>query len=442
MAGARMTADQIVMLIVLAGTIGMFVWGRWRHDMVALAALIGCVAAGLVPAGAAFAGFGHPAVITVACVLVLSRGLQTSGAIDLLAQRALPAEAGPATMIAALCLLVAALSAFMNNVGALALLMPVALQVAAKQGVPPGRLLMPLAFASILGGMTTLIGTPPNLIVAAFCAGNGGPGPFGMFDFTPVGLAVALAGIAFITLLGWRLVPDRRRAGVEGFETAAYLTEARVPEKAKAIGMTLGEVERALVKADVQVIGLVRGEVRLAAPRPHWRVRAGDILQKADVRLIGYAGGGTRNIFANVPVANMAELKGCRSACGARRSAAENAAAGIEQMKFYEVGPYVAPTQHAITVRPRCISNKTFTRLPEKLRQCILDAGAQAGAFGRDLESGQDAEKLQTMRDKGLLQTVAFTDRAELLALARPVIQAYAEELDAAAVLAAVDAVQ
>lgn len=278
-ADACMTAEQIVMLIVLAGTMGMFVWGRWRHDMVALAALLACVATGLVPAGAAFAGFGHPAVITVACVLVLSRGLQTSGAIDLLAQRALPAEAGPATMIAALCLLVAALSAFMNNVGALALLMPVALQVAAKQELPPGRLLMPLAFASILGGMTTLIGTPPNLIVAAFRAENGGPAPFGMFDFTPVGLVVALAGIAFITLLGWRLVPDRRRAGVEGFETAAYLTEARVPEKAKAIGMTLGEVERALVEADVQVIGLVRGEVRLAAPRPHWRVRAGDILQ-------------------------------------------------------------------------------------------------------------------------------------------------------------------
>ncbi len=274
-----MTADQIVMLIVLAGTIGMFAWGRWRHDMVALAALLACVATGLVPAGSAFAGFGHPAVITVACVLVLSRGLQTSGAIDLLAHRVLPADAGPASTIAALCLLVAALSAFMNNVGALALLMPVALQVAAKQGLPPGRLLMPLAFASILGGMTTLIGTPPNLIVAAFRAENGGGASFGMFDFTPVGLVVALSGIAFITLLGWRLVPDRRRAGVEGFETAAYLTEARVPEKAKAIGMTLGEVERALVDADVQVIGLVRGEVRLAAPRPHWRVRAGDILQ-------------------------------------------------------------------------------------------------------------------------------------------------------------------
>jgi TRAP-type C4-dicarboxylate transport system substrate-binding protein len=213
----------------------------------------------------------------------------------------------------------------------------------------------------------------------------------------------------------------------------------------------------------------------------HWRnvlaadaIRpiADDILEKADVRLIGYAGGGTRNIFANVPVGNMAELKGLPirmqgapiwsrvfDALGAAPTviaynevynaiqtgvikAAENEAAGIEQMKFYEVGPYVALTRHAITVRPLCISNKTFTRLPEKLQQCILDAGAQAGAFGRELESGQDAEKLQAMQDKGLLQTVEFADRAEMLALARPVIQAYAEELEAADVLAAVDAVQ
>lgn len=274
-----MTSAQGLMLVVLAGTIGMFLWGRWRHDMVALAALLACVSTGLVPAGAAFAGFGHPAVITVACVLVLSRGLQTSGAVDLLAQRMLPATASRSLTIASLCLLVAALSAFMNNVGALALLMPVALQIAAKRELPPGRLLMPLAFASILGGMTTLIGTPPNLIVAAFRAENGGDASFGMFDFTPVGLVVALSGIAFITLLGWRLVPERRQAGAEGFEIGAYLTEARIPEKAKAVGMTLGEIERALVEADVQVIGLVRGEVRMPAPRPRWRVRGGDILQ-------------------------------------------------------------------------------------------------------------------------------------------------------------------
>jgi di/tricarboxylate transporter len=273
-----MSFEQIAILAILAGTVAMFLWGRWRHDMVAVGALVACVAAGLVPATEAFAGFGHPAVITVACVLVLSRALQSSGAVDALAQRLLPANAGHVTTLAALAGLAALLSAFMNNVGALALLMPVAMQIATKREMAPGQLLMPLSFASILGGMTTLIGTPPNLVVAAFRAADSGRGGFAMFDFTPVGVAVALAGIAFVAVIGWRLVPARKRATIEGFDAGAYQTEARVPEKAKAIGMTLRAVEEALQEADVQVIGLVRNEVRLRAPHPSRQVRAGDIL--------------------------------------------------------------------------------------------------------------------------------------------------------------------
>jgi di/tricarboxylate transporter len=165
----------------------------------------------------------------------------------------------------------------MNNVGALALLMPIALQAAARLDLPPGRVLMPLSFGSILGGMTTLIGTPPNLIVSGYRREALGEA-FGMFDFTPVGLAIAVAGVAFITLVGWRLVPERTRAGVEGFEAGAYITEARVPDDAKAVGMTLREVEEAVAEASVQVLGLVRREVRLRAPRPGVELRAGDIL--------------------------------------------------------------------------------------------------------------------------------------------------------------------
>jgi di/tricarboxylate transporter len=163
----------------------------------------------------------------------------------------------------------------MNNVGALALLMPVALQAAAKAGWAPGRMLMPLAFGSILGGMTTLIGTPPNLIVSAFRDEAAG-GAFSMFAFAPVGVPVALAGVLFISLVGWRLVPARERAGVEGFDAGAYFTEARVPEESRIDGMTLGEIEERLEHA--QVIGLVRREVRLRAPRASTRVRGGDIL--------------------------------------------------------------------------------------------------------------------------------------------------------------------
>ena len=272
-----LTSDQILILGVLLATVAMFLWGRWRHDMVAAGALLACVVAGLVPFADAFTGFGHPAVITVACVLVLSQGLLNSGVVDTLARRVLPASAGPTLTIAALTSLAALLSGFMNNVGALALLMPVALPIATRQQLPPGRVMMPLAFGSILGGMTTLVGTPPNLIVSGFRAQTGA-GTFVMFDFTPVGLTVAAAGVAFVALAGWRLVPARGRVGAEGFDTGAYLTEARVPEDSRAVGMPLGNIEAALGEADAQVVGLVRNDMRLTAPSPGRVVRAGDIL--------------------------------------------------------------------------------------------------------------------------------------------------------------------
>jgi di/tricarboxylate transporter len=272
-----MTTAQLLILAILAATVAMFLWGRWRHDMVAFAALLACLLTGLVPFADAFSGFGHPAVITVACVLVLSQGLQTSGAVDALARVVLPAKAGPTLSIAALTALVAILSGFMNNVGALALLMPVAMQLASRLELPPGKVLMPLAFASILGGMTTLIGTPPNLIVSGFRS-SAGMGGFAMFDFMPVGLPVAAVGVLFMVAAGWRMVPERKQAGVEGFETGAYLTEARVPEGSKASGITLREIERMLDDVGTQVIGLVRNDVRLTAPSPSRTVHAGDIL--------------------------------------------------------------------------------------------------------------------------------------------------------------------
>src|SRR5690606_32368567 len=212
-----MQTDQFLILAILAATVAAFLSGRWRHDLVAGGALMASVLAGVVAPEQAFAGFGHPAVITVACVLVLSRGLQASGAVDALARVALPAKAGPMLSIAALTALAALLSGFMNNVGALALLMPVALQIARKRKLAPGQVLMPLAFGSILGGMTTLIGTPPNLIVSGYRASAGAPA-FSMFDFSPVGVAVAGAGVLLIALGGWKLVPVRREAAAAGFE--------------------------------------------------------------------------------------------------------------------------------------------------------------------------------------------------------------------------------
>jgi di/tricarboxylate transporter len=272
-----MTQDQITLLLVAGATVGLFLWGRWRHDLVALASLLGCVLLGLVPPDEAFAGFGHPAVITVACVLVLSRGLQATGVVDALAQRFLPSQGGPTLAIASLTGVGLLLSAFINNVGAMALLLPIAVQLAARHGLPPGKILMPLSFGTILGGMTTLIGTPPNLIVSAFRAESGGES-FGMFDFTPVGLMVAAAGFLFVALLGWRIVPAREQRDASSFDTGTYLTEARVTGDGKAAGKTLREVEDKLEEADAQVIGLVRNELRVTAPSPRRLLREGDIL--------------------------------------------------------------------------------------------------------------------------------------------------------------------
>jgi di/tricarboxylate transporter len=197
--------------------------------------------------------------------------------VDALAKRILPTSTGPMLSIAAVAGLGAVLSALMNNVGAMVLLMPLAIQVAARHGLPPGKVLMPLAFSTILGGMTTLIGTPPNLIVSAFRA-DAGLGSFGMFDFTPVGITVAGLGVVFIALIGWRIVPARERNGPEGFDTAAYLTEARVTKDSKAAGKTLREIEEILDRTDAQVVGMVRNEFRVSAPNPWRRLRPGDIL--------------------------------------------------------------------------------------------------------------------------------------------------------------------
>lgn len=272
-----MTQDQIIILIILVGALVMFIWERWRHDMVALGALLACVVTGLLPGARAFEGFGHPAVITVACVLVLSRGLQLTGAVEVISHRILPSNAGPVVSIAALTGIGAFFSAFMNNVGALALLMPIAIHLAEKRDIPPGQVLMPLAFGTVLGGMTTLIGTPPNLIVSGFRADEVGQS-FSMFDFSPVGVAVASTGVVFIALVGWRLVPRRQKADIDKFDTGTYLTEVRVPEKAKAENKTLDEIEDLLYDADAQVVGLVRNEYRVTAPSNYHRLRAGDVL--------------------------------------------------------------------------------------------------------------------------------------------------------------------
>ncbi|WP_311063917.1 SLC13 family permease [Halomonas sp. DWK9] len=267
-----------LVFIVLGLTLVAFVWGRFRYDLVALAALLGSVMLGLVPADAAFAGFGHPAVITVAAVLVLSRGFERSGVVDVIANQVL--KVGERLMLQLLVLVgtVVVLSGVMNNVGALALLLPVAMRLAREHNTAPSLLLMPLAFGSLLGGLTTLIGTPPNIIISAY-RGNITGDNFGMFSFSPVGIAVALVGLAFIVLVGWRLTPKRsgQAAADDMFDTANYLVELKVTEDSKANGLTLQQLRDELEET-IPVLAVVREDNRRAGYQFHGVLREGDIL--------------------------------------------------------------------------------------------------------------------------------------------------------------------
>ena len=236
--------------------------------------------AGVVPANEVFSGFGHPAVITVAAVLVISRGLLNAGVIDVLARQLGRVGNRPTVQAMALTAIVAVCSGFMNNVGALALLMPVAIWMSRQSGRSPALLLMPLAFGSLLGGLMTLIGTPPNMIIAAYRAQYEGA-PFGMFDFLPVGAGVALVGVLFIALVGWRLTPKiaAEDAHKELFEISAYISEVRVPENNKFVGLPLHDLLTAMTnKEDIAVVGLVRNDKRILAPSMYRVLRAGDIL--------------------------------------------------------------------------------------------------------------------------------------------------------------------
>lgn len=272
-----MSFQEILVFITLGGALVLFVGGWVRYDVVALLALLAVTLGGIVPGDQAFMGFGHPAVVTVVAVLVISRGLLNAGLVDTLARLLGRVGDGVVAQLGALMVVVMVCSAFMNNVGALALVMPVAIRVARRSGRSPGLYLMPLAFGSLLGGMTTLIGTPPNVIVATFRASVKGEA-FGIFDFTPVGAGLALVGLLYIVVLGYRLVPQRSSpAGTDIFRIEDYITEVRVRPDSRLIGKSLFDL-KGLIQADVVVLTLIRGERRVPAPSSYEILLAGDIL--------------------------------------------------------------------------------------------------------------------------------------------------------------------
>jgi len=269
--------DQGIVFAVLGITLALFVWNRLRFDVVSMLALLAMAFTGLVPADELFSGFGHPAVITVAAVLVISQGLVNGGVVDAIARLLGRIGHRPTLQVLTLTSVVALCSGFINNVGALALLMPVAIWMSRDAGRSPSMLLMPLAFGSLLGGTVTLIGTPPNIIISSYRP----EGAFGLFDFAPVGLAVTVAGIAFITLVGWRLTPrrDDGDGGKKLFSVGDYVTELRVPEGSASAGVTLHSLLTESGESDdLAVLALIRDGARKITPSTFTVMREGDLL--------------------------------------------------------------------------------------------------------------------------------------------------------------------
>jgi di/tricarboxylate transporter len=273
------TTDQIILFVILGAVMVFLIWGKWRYDVVAFVALLVAAFAGIVPSSETFSGFGHPATFVIASVLIISRGLSNAGVVSILARIVTGRAKTLTSHIFVMSGLAGALSAMMNNVGALALLMPVDLQAAKKAKRSASLTLMPLSFASILGGLVTLIGTPPNIIIAAYREEALGE-PYSMFDFTPVGAACALAGIAFMVLYGWRLIPEGRSGATDtsSFDLEGYLAEARVPEGTPLIGRKVRDLDKEAQAFEVEILGLVRRGKRLAGMARHAEIGEGDLL--------------------------------------------------------------------------------------------------------------------------------------------------------------------
>ena len=273
-----MTQPQILSVLLVAGMMAAFLWGRLRYDIVAMLALLAAVALGLVPATEAFKGFSDDIVIIVGSALVLSAAVARSRIIERLFAKLGSGLTSTQLQVPLLVFVVAVMSAIIKNIGALAMMLPIAYQLARKNGTSPSVFLMPMAFASLLGGIVTLVGTSPNVIVARVRQELGGE-PFRMFDFAPVGIVVAVAGCLFLSL-GYRLLPRDRRGAVsldQAIDIKDYLTEAKLREKAPLAGKTVADL-KAIGGDAIEIVSILRNERRVQAPLPDASLKAGDIL--------------------------------------------------------------------------------------------------------------------------------------------------------------------
>tara|TARA_B100000686_G_C16805638_1_gene990050 strand:+ start:3311 stop:5092 length:1782 start_codon:yes stop_codon:yes gene_type:complete len=257
--------EQTSLLVLVLSVLVLLLWGKVRYDIVAFSALIIGVTLNLIPQDIAFSGFGHPATIIIALVLIVSRGLSNSGVVELIVKYFFSKDRKISIHIGIMGSIAAGLSALMNNVAALALLMPVDAGTAKKAKRSLSLTLMPLSFATILGGMVTLIGTPPNIIIAIYREQTLGA-PFRLFDFAPVGIVLTITGILFITLVGWRFLPksgSRTDARTELQDMVGFVSEAKIPKESKFIGTSLAELSQLAEEHDISLLGVIRKGTRL-----------------------------------------------------------------------------------------------------------------------------------------------------------------------------------
>lgn len=271
-------SDQYLLSITIIGLLCMFIWSKFRYDALAIGALVILIVSGVIPANQAFDGFAHPAVITVALVLIISQGLKNSGLAGLVGKLIGGKSFTKFQFLISLLFIAAILSSFINNIGALAILLPITLNICQKMNWHPSRFLMPLAFACILGGMNTTIGTPPNIIISEYKSTISDSG-FNFFDFSYVGLVITFLSIFFIALIGNKFIHlrDDSTAGSSLIDLKGYLFEVEVNEKSSAIGMTLSAFKKEAGE-DTEVLGIVNDNGGVKKVKNNLRIKAGQIL--------------------------------------------------------------------------------------------------------------------------------------------------------------------
>ena len=430
-----MTLQQGLAFGLIGVTVAFFVWGRIAYDLVALAALVVGILIGIIPAHHAFEGFCSEVVIIVGAALVVSAIIARSGIVEALMRPVLPHLRTARVQVPAMVACVMLLSMVTKNVGALAIFMPIALQIARRTKTSPSALLMPMSFASLIGGIVTLVGTSPNIIISQVRQDTLGH-PFSLFDFSPVGLGICAVGIVFLSL-GWRLLPTDRRAASSmdaAFTIERYTSEARVPPTSPSVGQSIAAFE-ALAEGEVQVAGIVRERYRRHVPDP------GELLQAHDVLLLR---GETENLerliararltFASGTEVERGELTVVEGVVTENSPLIGHTPSQLSLKERYNVGLLAvsrrgeAILQRLATVRFRLgdvvVLRSASPALPERLGELrVLPLAQRSIALGRDDRSWVPAAVLAMAM--GLVAVrlldvqVAFVGAAVLLLLLR-----------------------